>query len=366
MTYRWLKGDLHCHCEQHELLPELTEYVRGRLDFLALTNHAHKPMFREQVLMVARVRELLPDTLVLFGLEWNGPGGRHTNVIFPPSGREAELALAFIDLHDQRLTGREPSPKAALDMLRAMPAAERPVVFANHPAPEIGLQPSDLDALLDDGEARVFVGIEALHGHQAWAHVAAMDALDYPASRVGGLCDHVYAQGRPFALLAHSDFHVHKQLRRPDWPPGAFNCTLAMADSALSRADSLFAALRAGRTCAAQGSWFDLRRFDISGAGIGERCPAQSDGELVLEADCAEPLRSLDLIGRLDRSAPVHLTKSFGAQPAGPLRLVLPVPAGARGFVRLRAVTVSERRPPPGTSGPRLFLSSAILLGPAA
>ena len=365
MDFTWLKGDLHCHCERHELVDELVEGAAGRLDFLAITNHAQKPVLQEQAGMVARARSLLPRTPVFFGLEWNGPAGRHINVIFPPSPHEAEDALAFAREHDCIRSGREPNVAAAMSALESLPPDARPIVFFNHPSALMAYRPEHLDQFHAAGP-EVFVGIEAVHGHQAWAHVAAADPCAYPGSCIGGLCDHVYAAGRPFALLANSDLHIHKQRQRPDYPLGVFNLTHVGVGADAPRERAIFEALRRGRTCAAQGAWIELLRFSVGAAALGERCDCECAETLRLELTCAEPLRALDVIGQWSPDQPPDLRHAFGAQPEGKLCRELSIPAGARGFLRLRAIAARDDRPPPGPPAPRLFLSSAILLGPEA
>ena len=89
----WLRGDLHNHCEDHDLIEAHLEGAASeKLDFIALTNHAQKPVFFEQHRMIDKARSTLPGLLVFFGLEWNAPGGIHAGLIFPPGKREAENA----------------------------------------------------------------------------------------------------------------------------------------------------------------------------------------------------------------------------------------------------------------------------------
>ena len=85
----WLRGDMHNHCEDHDLVLAHLEGAGEHLDFIALTNHAQKPIFFEQHHMVERIRAALPGLPVFFGLEWNAPAGTHAGVIFPPGAREA-------------------------------------------------------------------------------------------------------------------------------------------------------------------------------------------------------------------------------------------------------------------------------------
>ena len=235
---RWLRGDMHNHCEDHALVAEHLEGASDTLDFIALTNHAQKPVFFEQHRMIEQARRILPEFPVFFGLEWNAPGRGHAGLVFPIGEREAENAYAFAAAHDRLGAAAPGGVEAALEHLSALPAAERPVLFFNHPAAgqwsteginrylaaDGGPHREAGKLAQERGEATgLVVGIEALHGHQAYAKVAAMDPCAYPGGAVGGLVDQVYACQRPFSLLLNSDFHVHKQLQQPDYPLGVFN-----------------------------------------------------------------------------------------------------------------------------------------------
>jgi len=188
----WLRGDMHNHCEDRDLVLAHLEGAGEHLDFIALTNHAQKPIFFEQHHMVERIRAALPGLPVFFGLEWNAPAGTHAGVIFPPGAPDVETALAH---------------------LADLPAAERPIIFFNHPAPG-QWNPESIDRYLAADPNELIVGLKALHGHQAHAKIAALDPCTYPGAAVGGLAERVYASGQPFSLLLHSDFHVHKQARQ--------------------------------------------------------------------------------------------------------------------------------------------------------
>ena len=85
----WLRGDMHNHCEDHDLVAAHLEGANEQLDFVALTNHAQKPIFFEQHRMVEKARQALPGFPIFFGLEWNAPAGVHAGLVFPPGEREA-------------------------------------------------------------------------------------------------------------------------------------------------------------------------------------------------------------------------------------------------------------------------------------
>jgi hypothetical protein len=360
-SLRWLRGDLHTHCEDPALALAYLEGVGGRLDFIALTNHAQKPTLGEQAEVVARMRQALPGLLIFSGLEWNTPTGGHACLVFPPSPREHDHALDFALAYDRLVEGNRPAVPEALAFLAALPLAERPVLFFNHPAPG-QWSTQDLDQYLAADQGDLIAGIEAVHGHQTHDLVLALDPLDYPGAAPGGLPDQVYARGRPFSLLANSDFHVHKQRLRPDYTPGVFNHLRAGVAPGQRDSEAVFAALRQGRTCAAQGHWLDLVDFRVDQARLGEIWTGPGQGLLRLALEAGEELEALDLIGRFSRLRLPTLLHSFGPQPAGPLSLSLPVPAQARGFVRLRAAAARRERPWPGQRALRLFLTSAILL----
>jgi len=354
----WLRGDMHNHCEDHDLVLAHLEGAGEHLDFIALTNHAQKPIFFEQHHMVERIRAALPGLPVFFGLEWNAPAGTHAGVIFPPGAREAENAYAFARDHDRLGAPSAPDVETALAHLADLPAAERPIIFFNHPAPG-QWNPESINRYLAADPNELIVGLEALHGHQAHAKIAALDPCTYPGAAVGGLADRVYATGQPFSLLLHSDFHVHKQARQPDYPLGAFNHTLVGVAEPTPAA--IFAALRQGRTCAAQGHWLELEDFSVDGRSVGATWSGGS-GTLRVAFAATEAIAAAELIGRYNAIDPPAVLARLGPRPDGATEWTVEIPAAARGFVRLRIIAQSPDRPAPGPPGPRHFLTSAILL----
>ena len=366
---QWIRGDLHNHCERHELVEAHFSGVADRLDFVALTNHAQKPVFFEQDEMVSRARQLT-DIHVLFGLEWNAAEGRHANVIFPPGSREAEHAYAFSRAHDRRVDGSHPDIEAAIARLDSLSVTGRPVLFFNHPIPGDWSAPV-LDRYLDAGSNQMVCGIEAVHGHQAQAVVETFDLKTYPGCAVGGLADHVYATGRPFSVLANSDFHIHKQEKGEyDYPLGIFNHTLVgISSDGEADASAIFQALRAGRTCASQGHWLRFADFSIRRerggvvAVMGDTWRSNAGGAVLrIEFEALEETRSIDVIGRLSAASATSVLHSFGGRPAGPCELELEIPSGSSGYVRLQVISDSDERPPPGPQLPKAFLTSAIFL----
>ena len=356
----WLRCDLHNHCEDHDLVEAHVEGVSERLDVIALSNHAQKPIFFEQHRMVEKARQLLPGRLVLFGMEWNAPLGVHANLIFPAGPNEAENAYAFARAHDRLGPGKDLTPEGALNALAALPPDERPVLFFNHPVADQWSNQAIARYIKAD-HGCVVAGVEALHGHQLHARIAALDPLTYPGSAIGGLSDRVYESGRPFSMLAHSDFHVHKMSHQPDYLLGVFNHSLVGVPSGCCSATEVLTALRTGSSCAAQGHWLNLRDFHIGQAQVGQMWDGSANrGRISLETN--EPVEKVELIGRLCTGAPSTVLHEFGPLEAGTHELTFQVPAESHGFVRLRIVAASRSRPHPGTNGTKLFQTSAILL----
>ena len=358
---RWLRGDMHNHCEDHALVAEHLEGVCNTLDFIALTNHAQKSVFFEQHRMIEQAHRILPGFPIFFGLEWNAPMGGHAGLVFPLGEREAENAYAFAAVHD-RLGAAEPvGVEAALEHLNALPAEERPVLFFNHPVAG-QWSPESINRYLAADSANLVVGIEALHGHQAHAKVAAMDQCAYPGGAVGGLVDEVYACQRPFSLLLHSDFHVHKQSHQPDYPLGIFNHARVGVEAGHQPSpEAIFAGLRQGRTCASQGHWLDLGDFSVDDRFIGDTWTGGA-GVLRVAFEATEAVEKVELIGRWQPNAAPAVLECLGSRPAGSCEWTLEIPADAQGFVRLRIIAESRVRPAPGPPAPKHFLTSAILL----
>lgn len=374
---QWLCGDLHTHCEDAALVSRHLARAGRELDFIALTNHPHKPGFLAQEETLARAREAAPGLTVFFGLEWNAPGG-HTCVLFPPSPDETTLAYDFARSWDLRLRAEGPTLAGAMAWLNALPPAQRPVVFFNHPTPGYW-SPETVDAFRRLDTGGMVCGIEAVLGHQGRTKAAAWNPDTFAGCAAGGLADHLYGGSGALSLLANSDFHVHRQDREFDFPPGLFKHTRVTNHSPVAatrgeaaagggeRANLILAALRTGCTCAAQGHWLELTEFSI-GAGaqwahLGDRWPAAGDAALCIAFESDEELARVEVIGRLGAGPDAAALVDFGPQPAGAARFEWPVPAGSAGHLRLRVISADRRRPEPRPEGVKVFLTSAIHLG---
>ncbi|HJP29165.1 MAG TPA: hypothetical protein QGF95_01275 [Candidatus Latescibacteria bacterium] len=361
--WAWLRGDLHTHCEVAEQTGDFVDSIDPRLDFVALTNHGQKPVFFEQHHMVADLRQRWSSGIVLSGVEWNAPQGGHACVVFPPHTDEAGHAYALARGFDRHLDGARPDIAAGMAQLGEIEPGARPVLCFNHPAP--GQWSSDVIAEYRSHDVGgIVVGLETVHGHQGYNAGACFDLATYPGCAPGGLADTAYGAGPPFSLLAHSDFHIHKQDRLFDYAPGVFNHTLVGVPAGQRTPEAIFAGLRAGRTCAAQGHWLQLGGFSVIGTeGVSRLGDTWAGGaaQAVFEFDADEPLDRVDWLGSLDGGTP-GVVAAAGPLPPGHHRVQLDIPAGARGFLRLRVLSASHERPAPGPTASKGFFTSAILL----
>jgi hypothetical protein len=265
--------------------------------------------------------------------------------------------------------GSDPSVEASMGRLSNMSEEDRPVLFFNHPAPD-DWSAAVIDRYLRADRGAAVCGIEAVHGHQGLAKTLAQwDLATYPGCAPGGLADSVYERGRPFSMLAHSDFHVHKQEIEYDFPMGIFNHSLVGVPAGDHSPRAILAGLRAGRTCASQGFWLKLEDFCVGAGtggdevGIGGTWKGTGGGaDLRIRLDSEEEIRSLCLIGRLAPGDSSSVLTSFGPQRAGPLQLEFAVPPGACSHLRLRVISARVERPAPGPPGPKGFFTSAILI----
>ena len=311
--------------------------------------------------MIEQARRILPGFPIFFGLEWNAPMGGHAGLVFPIGEREAENAYAFAAAHDRLGAADSVGVEAALEHLTALPKEERPILFFNHPAAGQWSTES-INRYLAADPGGLVVGIEALHGHQAHARVAAMDPCAYPGGAVGGLVDQVYACQRPFSLLLNSDFHVHKQLQQPDYPLGVFNHVRVGVEAGHPPTpEAIFASLRRGRTCASQGHWLDLGDFSVDDHFIGDTWTG-GPGVLRVVFEATEAVERAELIGQWQPNVAPAVLEFLGPRPAGRSEWTVEIPPDAQGFLRLRIIAESRDRPAPGPPAPKHFLTSAILL----
>ena len=292
---RWLAGDHHIHSRYSvgwnpattpptpiiggdAIYPIPMNALMGRhhgLSWIVTTDHGgpfHSKVNLERAHPeVVLSRELVPEVIQFYGMEFDTPGADHTSLIMPCTADEADRLYEI----ESRFNKVEPHPPNAgwdteprmLDALRAMDGfAERPVVIANHPsrtATGLGLyglvRPAELRNW-NDTAPQVVVGMAGAPGHQAstlnpdgslrqhprgsYGGHPTMGGFDQMSARLGGFWDSMLGEGRRWWITANSDSHINWREGGSDFWPGEYSKTYVWARE--SHADVLDG-LRQGR-----------------------------------------------------------------------------------------------------------------------
>ncbi|WP_405088415.1 PHP domain-containing protein [Microbispora sp. NBC_01389] len=253
--YLWLAGDHHIHTQySSDAMYRVVDQVRHAnaygLDWMVITDHGsvtHAKIGVEKVNPdIVAARQVVRDTLVFQGLEWNIPAAEHGTVFVAPGRGEVETLKEFENSFDGAVKGATAStPKnealavAGLNFLaqavkrRRVPDA---LFLANHPARKGIDSPHEIRAWRDTAP-EIAVGMEGAPGHQAagipkpngpgsgrgyYDNSPSADSFPgYPAesyktfggfdwmtATVGGLWDSLLAEGRPWWITANSDSHT--------------------------------------------------------------------------------------------------------------------------------------------------------------
>lgn len=344
-TPGWLAGDHHIHSrfsygwDREEnppapilggdaIYPTPMNALMARhygLDWIVTTDHGgpnHSRLNMDEAYPeLLRSREVLPDLVQFYGMEFDTPGADHSSIVMPQTRDEARL---LFDIESQ-FSRNEPWPAnpewnqepRMLDALRVMDGfAEKPLVFAHHPSRsatgegEYGLYtPQELRAW-NDTAPEVAVGMEGAPGHQATALAPDGGIRRQPAPRgyyrhptlggfdqmtaiVGGFWDSMLAEGRDWWITATSDSHINFTEGGGDFWPGQYSKTYVWAEKTPA---SILAGLRAGRIFATTGDLvraldFSVRHGDDSAMTGGNlHVPAGSDVAIdILFHDPQEP-----------------------------------------------------------------------------
>ncbi len=240
-------------------------------------------------------RQVVPEVIQFFGMEFDTPGGDHSSIIVPHSHDEAD------HLHEleSRFNSREPWPtdiswnqeSRTLEALRVMDSLpKKPLLFAHHPArsaDSVGVygryDPAEFRAW-NDLAPEVAVGMEGAPGHQAaalerdgslgdghrggYGRSRTMGGFDQMTARLGGLWDSLLGEGRRWWITANSDSHVHWREGGSDFWPGEYSKTWVRADRTH---DSILEGLRAGRVFVTLGDLVSELRFEALGSGRSAR-----------------------------------------------------------------------------------------------
>ncbi|MCZ6916492.1 MAG: phosphoesterase, partial [Gemmatimonadetes bacterium] len=246
------------------------------LSWMVATDHGgpnHSKVNLEQAYPELQLsREVVPEVVQFYGMEFDTPGADHSSLIIPHSHDEAST-LEEIEHgwakneawpHDP-LRNTEPKMLEALRFMRELDLP--PVLIANHPsrsATDIGVYGLDHPAEFrswNNTAPTVAVGMAAAPGHQAvainpdgsidpngprggYSRAPTMGGFDQMTARLGGFWDSMLGEGRHWWVTANSDSHVNWREGGSDFWPGEFSKTYVHAEK--NHADILDG-IRSGR-----------------------------------------------------------------------------------------------------------------------
>ncbi len=203
-------------------------------------------------------RELVPEVIQFFGMEFNSPGADHSSLIIPHSHDEAERLHELESRFDRNeahpMDERRDTEPKMIEAIQWMNRLKRkPVLIANHPsrsASETGeygaYDPAELRHW-NDTAPKVAVGMAGAPGHQAatldpdgapnpedsrgaYGRFPTRGGFDPMTARLGGFWDSMLGEGRQWWITANSDSHVHYTEGGSDFWPGEYSKTYVYAE----------------------------------------------------------------------------------------------------------------------------------------
>lgn len=256
-----------------------------------------------------RSRQVVPEVLQFWGMEFDTPGADHSSLIIPHSHEESQQLFEI----ESRFSRREPWPAdeswntepRMLEALEYMTTQQRaPVLIANHPsrsATEIGVYGLDTPSELrdwNDTAPTIAVGMAAAPGHQAsglnpdgsagnlrergfYREASTLGGFDQYTAIVGGFWDSMLGEGRRWWITANSDSHRHYTEGGGDFYPGEYSKTHVWA---ARNHDSILEGIRDGRVFVTTGDLISALEFTVStqsrSASLGETLSAYKGDEV--------------------------------------------------------------------------------------
>jgi hypothetical protein len=264
-------------------------------------------------------RQVVPEVVQFYGMEFDTPGADHSSLIIPHTDDEADRLLEI----ESRFNKREPYPADPTwdtepRMLEALGVMNqfvvKPVVIANHPsrsATDLGVYGHDHPAELrdwNDTAPDVAVGMAGAPGHQAktlnpdgstrptargsYRNYPTMGGFDQMTARLGGFWDSMLGEGRRWWITANSDSHVNWREGGSDFWPGEYSKTYVWA---YRNHDDILDGIRSGRVFVTLGDLISELQVTAHSADTS----AEIGGDLPVTAgtDVDVTIRFLDPVG---------------------------------------------------------------------
>jgi hypothetical protein len=274
------------------------------LSWMVTTDHGgpnHSKLNRDQAYPeLLQSREMNSEILQFYGMELDTPGAKHSTLIIPHTGDEAdrlfelERSYSWKDEHPENLSRHtEERMLEALESMRSLP--DQPIVIVNHPgrsATGLGVYTTVTPQELrnwNDVAPTVAVGMEGAPGHQAAAlerdgsvtanrhrgdydDYPTMGGFDQMTARLGGFWDSMLGEGRRWWITSSSDSHIHYTEGDEDFWPGEFSKTYVFAEKSY---DGVLQSLRSGNVFVTTGDliselYVDAESDDGSQSSIGD------------------------------------------------------------------------------------------------
>jgi hypothetical protein len=243
-------------------------------------------------------RKVLPDKIILQGLEWNAPGHEHVDVCIianqfdtenPNCNPLAEFEYKF-DNGDRDVSepngwvkstkeGKEKTLEAVAWMQKNYPT--QGWIIPTHPERGNRFMIEDFRNMNNTGPDVCF-GFDSQPGHQKSSNRGGYRTTSYGAtgegpndgatwggtgifaSKIGGVWDAMLSEGRKWWLFANSDFHGEGS----DFYPGEYQKTIVFVKE--RTAQGIVDGLRSGNSYIVMGDLIDSLRFTVGDATMGE------------------------------------------------------------------------------------------------
>ncbi len=235
------------------------------LSWMVATDHGgpghSKVNFEKAYPELLMSREIVPEVIQFYGMEFNTPGADHSSLIIPHTHDEADHLHSI----ESRFDRAEPFPPDSTwdtepRMLEALNVMKQlhtlPVVIANHPsrsASDMGVygryDPAELRSW-NDSAPEIAVGMAGAPGHQAnalntdgsqrmrargsYGGYPTLGGFDQMTARLGGFWDSMLGEGRHWWITANSDSHVNWREGGGDFWPGEYSKTYVWAEKSHS------------------------------------------------------------------------------------------------------------------------------------
>ncbi|MCE7004579.1 hypothetical protein LWC34_17345 [Kibdelosporangium philippinense] len=270
----WRAGDHHVHSEYsgefdtsvnpprfHKgadaVYPIVTNAIMAKhfgLTWAMCTDHGGPTHSKVNLVLaypdLVRSRQLVPEVLQFWGMEFDAPKLDHHTLMIPRHDDEAKMLFELesrFAKHDAFPAdpGRDTEAKMIEFLKAAKDMRQKPLVIAHHAARSatgLGVYGQDTPREFRNGNnvaPDVYVGFEGAPGHQAgplnggsrggYGSYPTHGGFDQMTARVGGLWDSLLGEGRRWWITATSDSHVHWTRGGSDFWPGEYSKTYVLA-----------------------------------------------------------------------------------------------------------------------------------------